>query len=115
MTIADGVDSRVQARAADRADPAQAAEVVRGVQGDKPLWDWSRLTFAGGMNYVWHAAPFDQSAPVPPFGKEWEVGLYASYNLTPHLSLAGSTVYGFDNKLVQDRIGLRVRFGSGEK
>ena len=32
MTIADGVDSRVQARAADRADPAQAAEVAAVAQ-----------------------------------------------------------------------------------
>ena len=49
-----------------------------------------------------------------PFGKEWEVGLYGAYNLTPHLSLAGSEVYGFDNKNVQSRVGLRVRFGNGE-
>lgn len=88
---------------------------ARAAEGDKPLFDWSRFTVAGGLNYAWYAAPFDKSAPVPPFGKEWEVGLYGSYNLTPHLSLAGSTVYGFDNKTVQDRLGLRFRFGSGEK
>lgn len=91
------------------------AATAKAAEGDKPLFDWSRFTVAGGLNYAWYAAPFDKSAPVPPFGKEWEVGLYGSYNLTPHLSLAGSTVYGFDNKTVQDRLGLRFRFGSGEK
>lgn len=81
---------------------------------DQPLLSFDRLTFAGGLNYKWIAAPTAESAPVPAFGKEWEAGLYAAYNLTPHLSLAGSAVYGFDNKQVEERIGLRVRFGKGE-
>lgn len=86
---------------------SQAAE-------DRPLLALDRLTFAGGVNYAWHAAPFEDSAQVPAFGKEFEAGLYAAYNLTPKLSLAGSTVYGFDNKMVETRVGLRVRFGRGE-
>lgn len=81
---------------------------------DQPLLSLDRLTFAGGLNYKFVSAPEPESAPVPPFGKEWEAGLYAAYNLTPHLSLAGSIVRGFDNKQVEERIGLRVRFGKGE-
>lgn len=80
---------------------------------DKPLFDWSRLSFAGGVNYKWIAAPTDASAPVPAFGKEWEAGVYGAYNLTPMLSLTGSSVYGFDNKQVESRVGLRVRLGNG--
>lgn len=89
------------------AQPVRAAE-------DRPLLDFSRISFAAGVNYAWHAAPFEDSAPVPAFGKEWETGLYAAYNLTPLLSLAGSTVYGFDNKLVETRVGVRIRFGRGD-
>lgn len=89
---------------------AKAAEAPAG----RPLLALDRLSFAGGLNYCWYAAPLDGSAPVPSFGKEWEAGLYAAYNLTPHLSLAGSSVYGLDNKNVQNRIGLRVRFGNSE-
>ena len=81
---------------------------------DKPLLDFSRISFAAGVNYAWHAAPFEDSALVPPFGKEWETGLYAAYNLTPLLSLSGSTVYGFDNKLVETRLGVRIRLGRGD-
>lgn len=82
---------------------------------DKPLFSWERLSFAAGVNYAWHAAPFENAAPVPAFGKEWEAGLYAAYNLTPRLSLAGSSVYGMDNKLVESRVGVRIRLGSGNE
>jgi hypothetical protein len=93
---------------------AAFAPAARAAEGDQPLLALDRLTFAGGVNYAWHAAPMEDSAPVPAFGKEWEAGLYAAYNLTPKLSLAGSSVYGFDNKMVETRVGLRVRFGRGE-
>jgi hypothetical protein len=39
--------------------------------------------------------------------------MYGAYNLTPRLSLTGSTVYGLDNKNVESRVGLRVRLGNG--
>jgi len=90
---------------------AAAAAVAQAE--DKPVVDWSRLSLAAGVNYAWHAAPFDDSAPVPAWGREWEAGLYGAYNLTPRLSLVGSTVYGLDNKNVESRVGLRVRLGNG--
>jgi hypothetical protein len=89
--------------------PARAQEAV-----DRPLLSWDRASFAGGVNYAWHAAPAEDSAPVPPFGKEWEAGIYGAYNISPLLSIAGSSVYGFDNKLVETRLGFRIRLGRGE-
>ena len=82
---------------------------------DQPLFSLSRLTFAGGVNYAWHAAPaVDGTSPLPAHASEFEAGLYAAYNLTPKLSIPASSVYGFDNKLVETRVGLRIRFGRGE-
>ena len=81
---------------------------------DRPLFAWERLSFAGGVNYAWHAAPAEAAAPLPLAVKEWEAGAYAAYNLTPMLSLAASSVYGFDNQHVVSRVGLRVRLGRGE-
>ena len=81
---------------------------------DKPLLALDRLTFAGGVNYAWHAAPAEGASPLPAHAQEFEAGLYAAYNLTPKLSIPFSSVYGFDNKLVETRVGLRIRFGRGE-
>ena len=81
---------------------------------DKPLFALDRLSFAGGLNYAWHAAPEAGNPNVPEFAKEFEAGLYASYNLTPKLSLPFSSVYGFDNKLIETRVGVRIRFGRGQ-
>lgn len=80
---------------------------------DKPIVDISRLSLAAGANYAWHSQPFVDGAPPPAFGKEWEFGIYGAYNLTPHLSIAGSSVYGLDNKLVESRLGLRFRLWRG--
>ena len=93
---------------------AAAGVASTQVVEEKPLLAWERVSFAAGLNYAWHAGPFEDSAPVPPWGREWETGLYAAYNLTPLLSLTGSSVYGFDNKLVESRVGLRVRLGRGD-
>lgn len=86
------------------------ASTAQAAEGDRPLLSMDRLSLAGGVNHVWHAAPAEDSTPLPLAVREWEAGLYAAYNLTPRLSLVGSTVYGFDNKLVESRAGLRVRF-----
>ena len=81
---------------------------------DKPLLALDRLSFAGGLNYAWHASPSADNPNVPGYAKEFEAGLYASYNLTPKLSLPFSSVYGFDNKMVETRVGVRIRFGRGQ-
>lgn len=82
---------------------------------EKPLLDWSRLSLSAGIDYAWYGAPTETSAPVPFFEKEWEVGLYGAYVLAapaagqsgPVVSLAGSSAYGLDNKLIRTKVGLR--------
>lgn len=80
---------------------------------DQPLLALDRLTFAGGVNYVWRGDVIgDGVAVVKP--SEWEAGLYASYNLTPKLSLPFSALVGLDSKQPEYRAGVRIRFGRGE-
>lgn len=88
---------------------------------DRPLLDTKRLSAAFGTNYVWYAQAGDQldRAPI----KEFEAGIYASYNLLatepkmningitysdPLLSLAGSVLYALDSKEVRTSLGLRL-------
>lgn len=87
------------------------------VSVDRPLVSVSRLSTAVGVNYVWYSGMGEES--VPAFGKEFEVGFYAAYNLTsspmPHLSLIGSSEYPLDTKVLKTRIGLRLGlFAGGE-
>lgn len=80
---------------------------------DKPLFSATRLSLAAGASYDWFGKVGDQ--PLPLFKKEWKVGLFAAYNLTPHLSLVGSTDYGLDNKWTESKVGLRLRLFQGSK
>ena len=81
---------------------------------DQPLLSWERVSFAAGVNHAWYAAPLDGSAAPPPASHEWEAGIFGAYNITPLLSLTASSLYGFDNKAVQTRVGVRIRLGKGE-
>lgn len=82
---------------------------------DKPLMSLDRVSVAAGINYLWYAAPFDTSDPVPSFPRGFEVGLYGAYNLSPHLSLTGSVAYMPDNKQLEQRLGLRFRLYQGKE
>jgi len=79
----------------------------------KPLLSAERLSLGVGANYAFYSAPLESSARLPDFKKEWEAGVFAAYNLTPHLSAVGSSVYGLDNKQFRTSIGLRVRIFKG--
>ena len=81
----------------------------------KPLLSAERLSIGAGVNYAFYSAPLESSARLPDFKKEWEAGVFAAYNLTPHLSAVGSSVYGLDNKQFRTSLGLRVRIFQGGK
>lgn len=89
---------------------------------EKPLLDWSRFALAAGVDYAWYGAPVETSAPVPFFHKEWELGLYGAYVLAspklgdsgPTVSVAGSSAYGLDNKLIRTKLGLRLGWQGAE-
>ena len=72
----------------------------------KPLFSKDRVSLAAGLDYSFYNRAGVE--PVPSFKKEWEVGLFGAYNLTPKLSLTSSAGYGFDNKFVRYKVGLRT-------
>lgn len=90
---------------------------------EKPLLSWERVSISGGLDYAWYGAPTETSAPIPFFEKEWEAGLYGAYTVAaPHdgetgpiVSIAGSCAYGFDNKLVRTKLGVRIGLFHGGK
>jgi hypothetical protein len=70
------------------------------------LWDLPhRLYISAGANYDFYQSTVSE-APLE-FRQEWSAGLYLAYSLTPHVSLAGASVYGIDTKLLRSSIGLR--------
>jgi hypothetical protein len=85
-----------------------AALVMVGLAGsvhaaDAPLLSLSRFTVAAGVNRVWVS-----SGPAPL--EFYEVGIYTAYNLTPHLSLAHSTIKAFEeDSPFETRVGVRLR------
>lgn len=83
------------------AAPALAAEY--------PLFAPERLHLGAGINYV----RYDNEDEPLTFRREAEIGVYAAYVLTPHVALAGSSVYGLDSKLVRTSIGVRLTIFRG--
>lgn len=81
--------------------------------GEKPILSADRFSVAAGLNYAAFSRPLATAAETPSFKKEWETGLYAAYNLTPRVSLAGSSVIGLDNRLIRTSLGIRVRLFRG--
>lgn len=92
---------------------AWSPNAAQAVSEPKPLLSIERLSLGAGVNYAFFSAPLESSARIPEFEKEFEVGVFAAYNLIPHLSLVGSSVYGLDNKLFRSSVGLRVRLFQG--
>lgn len=101
------------ASVAHAAEPAYTSVLFTGEA--KPLLSAERLSLAVGANYAFFSAPLESSARLPEFKKEFEAGVFAAYNLTPHLSAVGSSVYGLDNKQFRTSVGLRVRIFQGAK
>lgn len=94
-------------------NPAQAQSGLESTAPDVSVLSLERVSVAGGLNYLWYAAPFESSDPVPTWPRGFEVGLYGAYNLTPHASLTASLSYMPDNKWIEQRIGIRFRLFRG--
>lgn len=94
---------------------AVVSSVAHAQAEPKPLLSAERLSLAVGANYAFFTAPLESSSRLPEFKKEFEAGVFAAYNLTPHLSAVGSSVYGLDNKQFRTSLGLRVRIFQGGK
>lgn len=95
---------------------------VPALAQDQPIVSMSRVSAALGLNYAWYGQGGDQLAPKPV--KEFEVGPYVAYSLLssepnalgvsrPILSLAASSVYGLDSKLIRTSVGLRLVLFAG--
>ena len=78
----------------------------------RPLFSKDRASLAAGLDYAAYSRWGDTS--IPTFKKEFEVGLYGAYVLTPHLTLTGSAAGGVDNKLIRYRVGVRTVIWSGK-
>lgn len=78
----------------------------------KPLFSKDRASLAAGVDYSFYNKAGVE--PVPSFKKEFEAGLFGAYNLTPQLSLTASAGYGFDNKFVRYKVGLRTVIWRGK-
>lgn len=93
-----------------------ALSATASLAAEEPLFSPKRLSVAAGANYAAFSQVGPSAASIPGYKKEWEVGLYSAYNLTPRVSLVGSSVMGVDNRLVRWSAGFRLRlFRGGEK
>lgn len=73
---------------------------------DIPLLSIKRASLAAGIDYAGYQNQGDQ--PLPSFHKAFEVGGYAAYVLTPHVTATGSAAYDLDNKWMRYRVGVRT-------
>jgi hypothetical protein len=78
--------------------PAFAAEAA-------PLLSMKRVSFATGIDHRWQ----------PERQVSWAAGLYGAYNLTPHASIVGSTLYDLKAERLEHRVGVRIRIFQGSK
>lgn len=95
------------------ASTAQAA--VGNIEDNVPLLSAKRLQVGLGVQHTWYSGESGGNQEVPTFGKEFEVGAFAAYNIVPNLDLTGSTAYGLDNKVFRSSLGLRVVIFRGIK
>ena len=79
---------------------------------DKTLLSLSRRSLAAAVDNQWFAKA-GVDATVPAFDREWAVGLYGAYNLTPGVSLTASSTYAMDNRWIQSKLGVRLRIFAG--
>lgn len=88
------------------------ASVASAEQVDVPLFSPQRLSLAVGADYAFYSGA---NAPKFPVKKEWQVGVFGSYKLTPTLALTGGTRLGVDSKQFDNKIGLRLLVWDGSK
>jgi hypothetical protein len=87
--------------------------------GERNALSISRLSLAAGAGYEWTSSSGVQTVPYRP-KKEWVIGLFSAYNLTPGVSGYGRTSviasiqYPTDTKLTRTQVGVRVTLFQGE-
>jgi hypothetical protein len=77
-----------------------------------PIFSPLRAAIAVGADYAFYSG---SQAPVFPVKKEWQVGIFGSYKLTPTLSLVGGTRLAVDSKQFDSKVGLRLLVWDGNK
>lgn len=70
---------------------------------DAPILSMRRVSFATGADHKWYTDG----------ARGWQAGIFGAYNLTPHLSLVGSSLYDFNAKGLEHKVGLRLRIWRG--
>ena len=70
-----------------------------------PLLSLKRVSLAAGVNHRWE----------PEGRTQFLTGVYAAYNVTPHLSLVGSTAYLHTAERLEHNVGIRIRIWQGSK
>jgi hypothetical protein len=73
---------------------------------DAPILSMRRVSFATGVDTRW------LDSNVAP---SWQVGVFGAYNIIPHASLVGSTVYDFKGLGLEYRVGIRIRIFQGRQ
>lgn len=70
---------------------------------DAPILSMRRVSFAAGVDHKWYV---DEK-------RGWQAGVFGAYNLVPHASIVASSVYDFNAKGLEHKIGLRIRIWRG--
>lgn len=71
---------------------------------DAPILSMKRVSFATGADHKWYHDG----------ARGWQAGVFGAYNLTPHLSLVGSSVYDLPAKGLEHKVGVRIRIFQGK-
>ena len=69
-----------------------------------PLFSLKRVSLATGLDHRWE----------PGGGRQYLLGAFGAYNVTPHLSLTGAARYGFESEKVEPWVGVRIRIWQGK-
>jgi hypothetical protein len=75
-----------------------------GRAADAPILSMKRVSFATGADHKWYADG----------ARGWQAGVFGAYNVTPHASLVGSSVYDLNAKGLEHRVGIRIRIFQGK-
>ena len=70
-----------------------------------PVLSMRRVSFATGLDHRWQ----------PDRQVSWAIGVFGAYNLTPHASLVGSSLYDTKAARLEHRVGIRIRIFQGSK
>ena len=70
---------------------------------DAPILSMRRVSFATGADAKWYTDG----------ARGWQAGVFGAYNVTPHASLVASSVYDFNARYLEHKVGIRIRIFQG--